>query len=774
MKNNDFDPFWFRNKELCEALRVEAAFQPDKSLPRITVVTPAFRSGKYIRDTVESVYHQFYPNLEYLVYDSCSDDGTAEILSEYSFLDATIEKDNGQSDALNKGFKRATGDIITWLNADDIFAPWALWRMAMAFEESGADLVAGQVVLFSGNSSINLHTYGLSDGPLIEREILNLDGMWNTGQYFYQPEVFFTRDIYEKAGGYISENLHYSMDYELWLRMAGAGAKISGIGAPITYFRKHDEQKTHAEKAFKSELKEVVRNYVPKRNDPPVHPGYKFAQKRPRVVMINDLGFQYGAGVGHRRIAEALRLQHCDVHCFSLAEDASDENLTIIRDYESLVLAIEALDPDVVIIGNLHGAERKHIWLSAVLDRWKTLFCLHDFYMLTGRCAYPGGCAKAKEGTCDATCPTPLEYPKLEPGKISAALSRKRNLIRHPNAMLLANSEYTKKVAGDILLGSGFSEREIAGKILLAELGINTQRFFPASGDEIPEMRKSFGIPLEKRVILMPSGDYDDPRKGGAEAWSLLQKLPADQFHALVIGRGVLPKGLQQDMVTQVPYAKDLDRIADYFRISDFVLTASCDETFGQTIVEGALCGAVPISLGGGGALPEVCSAIKGSFQVSRLERKEQAIKETVGFLLGMANDPGALAERKLKVRLTAENKFSLGALSRRLHLAFKQSGIISERSLFPKVDLGLNTNTPPVTVLAGQISFLQNSEIAWTPDDKFNLIAPRWLKKPGRFESVLTDKRSLLHLALRYPLKWPRTILIHRIRRRLLRLSGK
>ncbi|KUJ77761.1 hypothetical protein AVO44_15630 [Ruegeria profundi] len=716
--------------------------------------------------------HQYYPNLEYLVYDSCSDDGTAEILSEYSFLDATIEKDKGQADALNKAFNRATGDILTWLNADDIFAPWALWRMALAFEKNDTDLVAGQVVLFSDETPLSRHTYGLADGPLVERELLNLDGMWNTGQYFYQPEVFFTREIYEKAGGYVSEDLHYSMDYELWLRLAGAGARVCGIGAPITFFRKHDEQKTHLEEAFRAELKEVVGSYAPRLNDLPVNPGYKWSDKRPVIVLINDLGFKYGAGVGHRRIAEALRLQNCDVHCFSLAQDVGDANFSNVRDYEHLILLMEGLDPDAVIIGNLHGAERKHVWLSTVLDRWKTFFFLHDFYILTGRCAYPGACSKAKDASCDASCPTSQEYPNLEPRRIPAALSRKRRLVEHPNARLLANSNYTADIAKDILLGRGLSRSEVSDKVFVAKLGINTQRFFPVDADEVSQLRDRLGLPAAKKIILMPSGDYKDPRKGGTDAWALLEKLPAEKFHALVIGKGVPSKYSNQKMVTQVPYLKDLNGLADYFRVADFVLTASRDETFGQTIAEGAICGAVPISLRGGGALPEICGAIHGSFHVPRQEPRDMAIEKMADFLMQMAMDPDALRQRKLTARLSAENAFSLEALSRSLHLALKQSGIVSEKHLPPNINLRLQTDTPPITIVSGEFTIEQDYLQSSLSRDRFSLVAPRWLKKPGRFEAILADRQSLSRFVLRHPLKSPRVFLLHRIRRRMDRLN--
>ena len=182
--------------------------------------------------------------------DNCSSDGTREILDKYDFLEARITSDKGQADALNRAFGTAQGDILTWLNADDLFAPFALFKMALAFKEENADLIAGQVVLFEDGNAANRHIYSLPDGPLLERELLNLKGMWLTGQYFYQPELFFTKEIYERAGGYVDDKLFFSMDYELWLRMARAGAQIKTISTPIALFRKHQDQKTHDSQAF--------------------------------------------------------------------------------------------------------------------------------------------------------------------------------------------------------------------------------------------------------------------------------------------------------------------------------------------------------------------------------------------------------------------------------------------------------------------------------------------------------------------------------------------
>lgn len=703
MTGNTFDPYWFQDPDLRAELQAAAEALSRQGAPRITVVTPAYKSGKYIRDTIRSIHAQFYPNLEYLVYDSCSEDGTAEILAEYDFLDATIEKDDGQADALSKGFARATGEILTWLNADDIFAPWALWRMAFAFQHSQADIIAGQAVLFSEAACLTRHTYGLPDGPLVERELLDLDGMWNTGQYFYQPEVFFRRESYDRAGGYVSKDLHYSMDYELWLRLAGAGAQIKGIGAPIVYFRKHEEQKTHAEDKFRAELREVVNTYTPRRQDPARFDGFVWGNRRPRIALINDHGFQYGAGIGHKRVAEALRLQYCDLHCFALADDVGKANLTKIRDYEELVFELEAFQPDAIIVGNLHSAERKHVWLSTLADRWPTFIFLHDFYMLTGRCGYPGACPKFLESSCDATCPTQSEYPQVAADRIAPLLSIKRRVTEHPNVRLLANSEYTAHVARSVLRARGLSETETLERVLITGLGVREDEFYALPRAARQAARDLLKLPKDRLIVLMPSGDYNAPRKGAPDAWALMEQLPPDRFHGLVVGNGKLPRGPVRDMITRFPYQKDAATLAGLFRLADFVLSASKDETFGQTIVEGALSGAVPVILRGGGALPELATHIQGSFCTTDRVPLDRAIAQTRAFLLSMADDPNALLARKTSARLTAQNTYSLAALSRNLHVALKQSGIIADRSVFPKVDLRMHTDTPPVKVLANQ-----------------------------------------------------------------------
>lgn len=695
-------PSWIKDPDYVDRLRaaIERAGFPDREWPRITVVTPAYKSAKYIRDTIESVRLQFYPNLEYIVRDNCSPDGTREILEEYDFFRAVIEPDKGQADALNRSFAESSGEILTWLNADDLFAPFALFRMALAFMQGDADLVAGQVVLFQNDTAINRHTYGLPAGPLVEAEILDLAGMWNTGQYFYQPEVFFTRDIYDRAGGFVNEDLFFSMDYELWLRMAGAGARIRTIAAPIVLFRKHDEQKTHDVSGFKTELKDLVAGYARKTDTPPRFPGFKWNMRQPKVVMINDLGFQYGAGIGHRRIAKALRYMGCEVHAFCLSEDANPANYDSAADHEYLVSEILRLDPDAVMVGNLHGSEKRHAWLHHLLDACPVFFVTHDFYWLTGRCAYFGTCTKYQEVRCDDNCPTFFEYPDLAPELVSASAREKDRLLRHPNAHILANSDYSAGIARQTLKRRGLSDEALARKVFTAHLGADAENYFLETDTaHRTRMRQDFGLPTDRLIVLMPSGNYTDPRKNGQAAWRAFSRLPRNRFHALVLGQATLPPASLGGNVTALPYLKDADRLSALFRCSDFVFNASRDETFGQTIVEGAMSGAVPVSIGAG-AVPELIARLGCGFQSAPEAGEDAAIAAAARFMIDLAADPVALAGARLTCALSAVSAFSLEGMTRELHVVLKQAGIIAARGLMPKVDLQLNSSAPEVRLV--------------------------------------------------------------------------
>jgi GT2 family glycosyltransferase len=234
--------------------------------PRISIITPTFNQGRFIEATLQSVLRQGYPNLEYLVLDGGSTDNTPAILEQFrkhlSFCRS--EKDDGQADAINKGFTRSTGDIMAWLNSDDQYAPDALARVALTFDQfPEADIVVGGCGLLDDatGSVSHVHHSNLPIGavvPMPLEQLLDVDSCWLKGHFFYQPEVFWRRRIWEAAGGTVNEELYFSFDYELWVRMARAGAKVVHIPDLLTLYRVHAAQKTYgAELPYLPELRSV-------------------------------------------------------------------------------------------------------------------------------------------------------------------------------------------------------------------------------------------------------------------------------------------------------------------------------------------------------------------------------------------------------------------------------------------------------------------------------------------------------------------------------------
>ena len=215
--------------------------------PKITVITPSFNHKKYVEQTLLSVLNQEYPNLEYIVVDGNSTDGSIDILRKYEprLGKLIIESDNGQTEAINKGLKLATGEIILWINSDDLLGPGALYMAALTYLETSADLIVGFCLEHSDRKFL------LANLPAASQATFNVDclgdlfNFWFKGHFFYQPEVAFTRRILQKTGGLLDESLHYVMDYEFWVRCAKAGARLAKTPWPIGLFRKHADQKTH-------------------------------------------------------------------------------------------------------------------------------------------------------------------------------------------------------------------------------------------------------------------------------------------------------------------------------------------------------------------------------------------------------------------------------------------------------------------------------------------------------------------------------------------------
>jgi GT2 family glycosyltransferase len=215
---------------------------PDGSpWPRISIVTPSFRQAEFIEETIRSVLLQGYPNLQYLVIDGGSTDGTTAVLERYSpWLSYWVsEKDRGQSHAINKGFARADGEILAWLNSDDLLMPGALAAVAAAWHRQPGRLVAGPVIWFEhhGGGEAMRRQRGLTFAEIVQH--------WTRRCEFHQPGVFFPRELTMALGG-VDESLRYAMDYDLFCRLLRR-ADATIIEQPLARFRYHAGSKTGGE-----------------------------------------------------------------------------------------------------------------------------------------------------------------------------------------------------------------------------------------------------------------------------------------------------------------------------------------------------------------------------------------------------------------------------------------------------------------------------------------------------------------------------------------------
>lgn len=213
-------------------------------LPRISIVTPSLNQGEFLENTIDSVVSQNYPNLDYVIMDGGSSDQSAAIIKRFekSLSSWESRKDNGQADAINRGFAKSTGAIFGWLNSDDILLPHSLEVIGTWFQENPDELWAvgsglfmdeQGAVLLNGWRTIPFCRFGQN---ICFRSLL----FWECD--LIQPSVFFRKEAFFQAGG-LDPNLQFCFDYDLFLRYAKR--KRSGkIGDFLSAFRIHKKSKS--------------------------------------------------------------------------------------------------------------------------------------------------------------------------------------------------------------------------------------------------------------------------------------------------------------------------------------------------------------------------------------------------------------------------------------------------------------------------------------------------------------------------------------------------
>ena len=220
--------------------------------PKITIVTPVYNCAKYIEETIKSVLTQNYINIEYIIVDGGSNDGTCEIIKKYlkkiNFF--ISEKDQGMYDALYKGFKMATGKYLAWLNADDLYFKDSISKAIGLMEKNNYQWING--------ISATLEEKKIKSRPLyhypnmILKNRLMTPCLWG---YVPQESTFFTKELYINSGG-INRQLKYAGDFDLWSKFS-KNSELVSIHIPIGIFRKRSNQISENKKIYLREINKI-------------------------------------------------------------------------------------------------------------------------------------------------------------------------------------------------------------------------------------------------------------------------------------------------------------------------------------------------------------------------------------------------------------------------------------------------------------------------------------------------------------------------------------
>jgi len=650
---------------------------------KISIVTPSYNRGKFIEETILSIVNQDYPNVEYILIDGGSTDETMTVVDRYRehFSYVASEPDSGQSNALNKGFSRATGDILTWVNSDDRLAPGALYAIALAFHTSKADIVAGICQVFENDIQVDAHITSCLNGVLPLEDILDIENSWLTGKFFYQPEVMFSRKIWERAGSSINESLYYSMDYELWARFAAAGARLHVIGVPTAQYRLHPEQKTSTTEKYTPELTKT-RDILRVQLNCPAPEKRAIAPKRNslRVVFFNDIGFLGGAGIAHKRIAQAFTLAGHQVIPIAARGEWSFAPADIsVTDVYNLIASIE---PDLVVVGNVHNIKQNLEILEMLTSNFLTIFVMHDRWLLTGRCAYTGSCEKYMS-LCDGGCPTQQEYPSLIGGEIADAFNRKHQLLRESeNLIVVGNSNSTINWARYAFLNHLPRQQflNLDNRFHGIYYGLDLEIFYPR---DKALCRKKLGLPLDKFIIISGCQSMNDPRKGAKHLIEALEIAALE--NAMLVGFGYSLDSQGKFELYQTGFIDDPSVLALYYSAADLFVGPSLEESFGQTFIEAAACGTPAVGYRVGGVQEAISDGVSGRLvDTKNPEALAQIITE-------LYYDRAQLSRLTATAPIYVANTFSLEASYLKFMAAIQEVNWLEKLQLNPATKFGVN-----------------------------------------------------------------------------------
>ena len=463
-----------------------------------------------------------------------------------------------------------------------------------------------------------------------------------------------------------------------------------------------------------------------------------------RILFLNDVGFQYGAGIAQSRQLECimglgieagvLTWAHGNIQLENVATRVIEFDRWLgIREVNhleggkalsddaviaGLLMEVARFGPEVVIVGNLHAAR----WPFRLLTALRGIGCrvlafLHDAYLFTGRCAYPGSCQLYLTG-CNETCPTATQYPALEPALIAGAWQTRREIFGGPNGIeVIANSRWSKKMFQTAL--------PAVGHIETIELSANEDTFKP--GDK-SAARKLLGLPDDKPVVMCAAVNFQENRKGGQHLRDIVAALQNEVTFAAFGHNAQEIPGL-----IGLGYHLGADKLALTYQAADIFLSTATEEAFGQTVMEAQLCGLPVVAFHAGGVDEIVRNEITG-----KLVRNGDAT-EAVAAIRAMLHDTRFMNVAPPWARQSALAHFSMWWQEQRWHLYLTGHLLAGTGHCPPTVSYALNEGEDSVSTQRyrpswpGAASFISEAHAhifektsqlpGWqTPGDSFKL----------------------------------------------------
>ena len=389
--------------------------------------------------------------------------------------------------------------------------------------------------------------------------------------------------------------------------------------------------------------------------------------KRNRALFLSDLGFQYGAGVAQARQIEAM--MHLGWEVAAVAWEAGDvspgkvfsrqpppgcwlglrsikyleerPDITPASIIELVLIEVARLQPDLVVVGNIHGAK----WPLELLSALPRLGCrvavyLHDCYYLTGRCPYPGACTLHTTG-CDASCPTATEYPPLAPELIHSQWALRRQIfVPGSKIEVLANSEWTAR-----MFRAAIPE---AANVTTLHLGADEDAFRPL---DRAAAKRDLGIPQDRPLILCAAVNFEDRRKGAIYIESIVEQF-SDRAFVAAFGHnaGRIPN------LFPLGYHVSPHDIARIIGAADVFVGTALEEAFGQTVMEAQLCGCPVVAFDVGG-IPEIIRHQETGVLVARHD-----CPKLIAAVKDLLDAPAHAAAMGREARQLATDRFSLPA----------------------------------------------------------------------------------------------------------------